>query len=157
MKLYLLPFHFKFAGAILVCLGTVLGVLYFLTDFRVFMNVFAIFTWFAEARFFVIFKTNIADELIMLSLLSGFLLISFSRERAELNCYRSLRCKAFFRALAVKSLLLFISVLFVFGTGFILVLVLNLFSIFIFYEGFFYYFKQKYLQQQSRVKPIKAA
>jgi hypothetical protein len=148
MKTFLLPYPYKFAGFILAGSGIILAILYIWFDFRFFMPVIAILSWFLEMKWFVVLKTNFADELIMLSLLSGFFLIAFSKERFERKQWMMLRYKALFRALAVNSFFLFLSVIFVFGTAFIFILVVNLISIFIFYLIFFYSLKRKALKKQ---------
>jgi len=137
MKNFLLPFPWKFGGICLTLTGLVLAVLYFWFDFRFTMPVFAVFSSFMETKIFATFKTNFADELIMLLLISGLGLIVFSKEKTESDHLNQARIQALIKAILANTIFLFLSVLFVYGTGFIGILVFNLFSVSIFYLFFF--------------------
>jgi hypothetical protein len=143
MKNFLLPFPWKFAGISLTLAGLVLAVLYIWFDFRFTMPVFAVFSSFMETKTFATFKTNFADDLIMLLLISGLGLIVFSKEKTESDQLNQARTQALIKAILANTIFLFFSVLFVYGTGFIGILVFNLFSVPIFYLFFFYAFERK--------------
>jgi hypothetical protein len=131
---------------ILTITGVFFTVLYVWFGFSFKMPVFAVFSSFIETRMFVTFRTNFADELIILLCLAGFFLMMFSKEKNEKEYFDSLRLKAFAKTIILNTILLFLSCLFVYGYGFIIALVLNCFSIFIFYLIFFYFLKYKYSQ-----------
>lgn len=107
------------------------------------MPVFAVFSSFMETKMLVTFRTNFADELILLLLICGFGLIVFSKEKNETDNLDPLRIKALVKAIIANTVLLLFSILFVFGSGFIAVLVFNLFSVPIFYIFFFYLVERK--------------
>lgn len=132
-KLVFLPYRFKWAGWVLVGLATLMLGAYFLFDFRFRLPVFAVLSSFFETRFFVTFRTNFADELIMLCYLAGFFLLVFSRERNESNELDRKRARAMFMAIRYNMAFLAFSILFVYGTGFIGALLLNMYSPFITY------------------------
>jgi len=143
MKNLLLPYFWKFVGWLLTLIGSALAILYLLFDFKFKMPVFAIYSSFLETKMFVSFRTNFADELILLLLIIGLGLIVFSKEKIESENLEPLRTKAFATATISNNIFLLFSVLFIYGSGFIAILVLNLFSLSLFYLLFFYLLKRK--------------
>jgi len=141
MKNLLLPYPWKFAGLFLIIFGIALAVLYLWFDFRFSMPVFAIYSSFLETKMFVTFRTNFADELILLLCLTGFFFIMFSKEKNESENLDSARAKALAKAIISNNIFLLFSILFIYGYGFIAILVLNLFSFSLFYLFFFYLLK----------------
>jgi hypothetical protein len=145
MKDLLLPYPMKILGWFLVIAGTLLAVIYLQFDFNFKMPVFAVISSFLETRMFVTFRTNVADELILLLLVSGFGLWVCSKEKNESEFTGQIRSIAWVKAMVANTVFLVFSVLFFYGSGFIAVLVINLFTPAIFYLGFFYYLKRKLL------------
>ncbi len=143
MKNLLLPYPWKLAGWFLTLSASVLGVLYNWFDFRFSMPVFAIYSSFLKTKTFETFKTNFADELILLLLIAGLGLVVFSKEKIEFENFDSARNKALARAVILNNVFLLFSILFVYGSGFIAILVLNLVSFSLFYLFFFYLLKRK--------------
>jgi hypothetical protein len=141
MKNLLLPYPWKFLGLILIMTGTALGIFYIWFDFRFTMPVFAVFSSFLETKMFVTFTTNFADELTLLFLITGMGLIVFSKEKTETEDINTYRLKALANASISNTIFLIFSILFVYGSGFIAILVFNLFSLFLFYLCFFYFLK----------------
>jgi hypothetical protein len=137
MKEYLLPYRFKWIGAGLLIIG-IAGLIYFLLfDFILVVPVFAVVSSMLETKVFSVVRTNVADELIMAALLAGFFLMAFSKEKTETEKLDLLRMRAFVKAAWVNSALLLFSILFLYGKGFLVVLMLNLFSMFALYFVFF--------------------
>jgi hypothetical protein len=143
MKNLLLPYPWKFAGWLLTLIGIALASLYFFFDFKFKMPVFAIYSSFFETKFFATFRTNFADELIMLLLILGLGLMMFSKEKIESENINQIRDKALAKATISNTVFLLFSVLFIYGSGFITMLVLNLFSLPTFYLLFFYFTNRK--------------
>lgn len=134
----LLSYRWKLPGIILTSAGVLLAVLFTWFDFRLKIPVFAVYSAFLETKMFVVFRTNFSDELTLLTLLTGLALIAFSKEKTEMEGFDLIRMKAIFRAAMVNTAFLFLSLLFIYGSGFMAVLVVNLFSFFVFYLLFFY-------------------
>jgi len=151
MKNLLLPYPVKFAGLLLTFAGMVMSVFYLLFDFRFTIPVFAIFSSFLETKMFVTFNTNFADELTMLLLFTGLILIVFSKEKTESEYLDATREKAIVKALIYNNIMLLFSILFIYGSGFIGILVINLFSFSLFYLFIFYLmkYKQKILEKRE--------
>ena len=84
-KLPLFPFRVKFIGIVLIFLSLLFGYLYFLGGRSDFFEVpvFAVATTYMESRFFVFAQTNILDELSAILMITGVLLIAFSKEKRE--------------------------------------------------------------------------
>lgn len=143
MKNLLLSYPWKLAGWFLTFSGSALGVLYMWFDFRFSMPVFAVYSSFLQTKMLAIFRTNFADELILLLLIIGFGLIVLSKEKIEYENLDSARTKALTKAIIINNIFLLFSILFVFGSGFIAILVFNLFSFSLFYLFFFYLLKRK--------------
>jgi len=147
MNHLLLPYKFKWVGTVLVCLGMVGLVFYIWFDFRLILPVLAVVSSFLETKTFIILQTNVADELILLSFLAGFFFLIFSKEKTETVYLDQLRARAFSKAVVANMVLLLFSILFVYGNGFLAIILLNLFSVFIFYLIFFYFLKRKELKK----------
>ncbi|PKO95025.1 MAG: hypothetical protein CVU14_12965, partial [Bacteroidetes bacterium HGW-Bacteroidetes-9] len=107
----------------------VLAIVFFSLDFRLKIPVFAVYSSFLEAKMFVTFQTNFADEIIMILLLCGLGLIIFSKEKTEYEGYDLIRLKALAKAVLVNICFLLFAVLFIYGSGFIAILVINIFSL----------------------------
>jgi hypothetical protein len=156
MNDYLLPYKYKWVGAVLVFSGLVGLVFFTWFDFVLTLPVFAVFSSFFETKIFTTYWTNVSDELIMLSLLCGLFLMVFSKEKAESGILDKLRAKAFAKAILSNMCLLVLSIIFVYGKDFLAILLLNLFSAFIFYLIYFFFLKKKELKQ-SKGKLIERA
>ena len=143
MDRYLLPYSWKIPGWILVAAGAILTGFYIGTSFRITLPVPVLFSAFMEIKYFTTFRTNVADELVMLTLLAGFFMVVFSKEKHEYPELWAMKGKALFKALYINCIILFISIIFIYGQGFMAMLLLNSFSIFILYIAIFRRMKAK--------------
>ena len=143
LKTRLLPYRMKIAGMVLAFAGTISAIIYIFFDYTLKIQVFAVYSSFLATKYFTTFKTNIFDELTLLLLISGLALIVFTKEKNETEDLDLFRFRAFFRAMIANTVFLLLSVIFVYGTGFIAVLVANIFSLLIFYLLFFYLGKRE--------------
>lgn len=143
LKTRLLPYRLKIAGMVLAFAGAISAIIYIFFDYKFKIPVFAVYSSFLSTKYFTSFKTNFFDELTLLLLISGLALIVFTKEKNETEGLDSIRFKAFFRALIANTIFLLLSVIFVYGSGFIAILVVNIFSLFIFYLLFFYLRKRE--------------
>lgn len=143
MNNLLLPYRFKWIGAVLILAGLIGLVFFIWFDFNVNLPVFAVYSSFFETKIFTTIRTNIADEFIILSLLIGFFFVVFSKEKTESEILNQLRSIAFSKAVIVNMVLLIFSTLFIYGNGFLTILFFNLFSTFIFYLIVLFFLKRK--------------
>jgi len=139
----LLPYKFKLPGILMIFAGAILTFFYFGFDFRFEMPVLALFSSYMESKFFTTFRTNFADELIMLLFLSGLFMLSFSEDKNELDFYNSLRIKALIKTAVAESIIVVLILLFVYGTGFMAFSIINLFLPFILYLIIFNILKKR--------------
>jgi hypothetical protein len=137
----LLPYRWKYLGWVLTLIGTFLAILYFFFDFRFIMPVFALHSSFLETKMFAIIHTNFADELIMLLLITGLGLLSFTRDKIEYEYLEAVRSKALAKALLTNLVFLVLSVLLIYGNGFITVLVINILSLPLLFLSYFQFLK----------------
>jgi len=144
MKNLLLPHYFKYAGYLLLLLATAFTIGYTWFGFRLMIPVFAVYSSFLETKMFVSFKTNFADELIMILFLAGLVLLVFAGEKDENSGYEIIRFRALMLAVLSNSAMLLFSIIFIYGAGFFSILIFNVISLFIFYLLFFYILKKRY-------------
>ncbi len=136
---HLLPHYFKIPGLVLVFTGAALTYYWFHYDFRIMVPVFAVLSMHFGIDWFTSFRTNIADEIIMLSLLTGFIMLVFSKEKNEdPSVYHKLRKTAMFRAVFLNTLIMGFAVVFFYGRAFTGMLLVNTFLVFIIYLLLFY-------------------
>jgi len=143
MEKFMLPNAWKKAGWALIAAGAVLTGFYIFTSFRITMPVPVLFSAFLEIKYLTSFRTNVADELVMLTLLAGFFLVIFSKDKQEEEDSWDRRGKALFKALFCNSIVLLLSIIFIYGQGFMGMLIVQVFSLFIFYLLFYYRAKRR--------------
>lgn len=153
MKKLLLPYAWKYFGALITTAGVVMAMLYYFFNIKFRMPVFAVYSSFVGTKMFESVKTNVTDELTLLLLIVGLSLVVFSKEKAESLEMDNLRSAALAKATIFNTIFLLFSVLFVYGSGFIVCLVLNVFSLQVIYLFLFQLAKQKEIRQQNGDKP----
>ena len=139
----LFPNKFKIPGLILLIAGTVLAILYFSINLRFELPVFAVVSSFMETKLFTAFRTNFADELAMILLFSGLFILAMSEEKDENEQVKSARQKAVKTTLIINSAILAFAILFIYGSGFMAVIIASPFIPFIIYLILFSFLKRK--------------
>ena len=142
--------RYKILGFILILLGIGLTILYTVHRMSWQVPVFAIHSSYLVTKYFTVIKTNIYEEMIFLSYFAGFLLTAFSKEKVELGAYGGLRAGAWQNAIKINTGLLILCTLFVYGRGFLAVLIFNMFSVFILYHIIFYLKKRRFGRNQDQ-------
>lgn len=127
----------------MVAAGIAMTVMYFMFNFRFEIPVLAVVSSYMDTNFFTTFTTNFADESIMLLFLIGFSLIAFSKERHEDDFLRRIRSMALKRTILTEIGILLFSVLFIYGSGFIAIILLNMILPFVLYLSYFNYLKTR--------------
>lgn len=148
MKL-LLPNKLRIYGWAILFLGILFGVSRFYFGFKPkFFNikVFAIYSKYFETNYFKVIDNHISEELTALFLLVGLFLISFTKEKIENDMISMIRYKSLILTFYINTVLIALSFLFVFGFGFINILVINVFSPLIIYIILSKYFLIKSLK-----------
>lgn len=145
--IFLFPRKFKFIGIILCLIGTILGIMrfYFGVKPKFFdVNVFAIYSQYFETNYFKVISNHISEELTALFLITGLLLLCFTKEKNENESLNQLRLKSLVITFYVNTIFLLFSFTFIYGLIFINILVLNLISPFLIYLITFNWLKYKY-------------
>lgn len=97
------------------------------------VKVFAFFSgYFVEkSQNFSFINDNISNEIIGVLLIVGALFVGFSREKKEDEFIANLRLSSLLWAVYVNYILLLLSLLFVYGTAFLTVMMYNMFTVLI--------------------------
>lgn len=140
----LLPNRYKTLGWYLLIPAILVGVVLTLLDYDTFnlnAKVFAIYNdeIFNKSQFFQFIDVNITPTLVGLFFIMGALLVAFSKEKYEDEYISSLRLTSLQWAILVNYVLLFLSFLFIYGIGFINVMVYNMFTVLIIFIARFNY------------------
>lgn len=137
---FFLPHKIKIVGMFLFILGIISSYLRFGLGIKpsfLTVSVFSIYSSFLETKTFQIITNNISEEIVILLLLIGLLLINFSKEKSESDLVTSFRFKALINSILINSVILIFSTLFVYGFAFVSVLMVNMFSQLILYQIIF--------------------
>lgn len=135
---HLFPNQYKKIGWFLFIPGVILGILWLIYDFDIaFFNVtvFSIYEnplW-GDTVSFSFSENNIFDEIIALLLISGGLLIAFSKEKSEDEFISKIRLESLVWATYINYSILILSLIFMYGIAFFWVLVINMFTVLIFF------------------------
>lgn len=135
-----LPYRSNRIGWLLFLPGMVLGYLVEFMDFKpgfLDFRVFALHSEYLRTRTMEQVKNNISDELALIMIIIGLVIIIFSKEKNEEPRHQELRLKAMFLSVLLNSLMLCLSVMFVFGIGFLKMAVLSMFTQLLFYVVIF--------------------
>ena len=130
---YLLPNRYKKIGWILFIPGIILGILFLIYEPQpkfLDATVFAI----AESLFkFSFIKNNVYDEITALLLIIGPIFIAFSRQKSEDEYISKIRLDSLVWATYVNYIIVILAIIFVYDFGFYWVILLNMFTILIFF------------------------
>lgn len=140
----LLPNRYKTLGWYLLIPAILVGMVLIIFDYDAFAvntKAFAIYSdeIFSKSKSFQCIETNITPTLIGLLFIIGALLVAFSKEKSEDEYISSLRLTSLQWAILVNYVLLFLSFLFIYGLGFINVMVYNMFTVLIIFIARFNY------------------
>ena len=122
-----LGFFISISGIITACL------LYILNLKPAFLNikVFAVFSYYFDKKYFSVIDNDAGEEIIIILVLSGLFLISFSRLKIESDVSVLLRIKALLLSVYINTIFILFSTIFIYGIGFLAITVVNCFSLFV--------------------------
>ena len=133
----MIPYKFKYVGWAFFLTGLTLIALNQIQRIKIKIPVLAVQSSYIQTKYFAIITTNVFEEITLICILAGFLLTIFSKEKVELKEYKTLREESWRIAIFLNSAMLAFSILFIYGKGFAVILILNLFSSFAFYIAVF--------------------
>ena len=132
----LLPNKFKIIGWFILMPAIIVGIYLSFTGFETLSinrKVFALMNeeFLGKSEYFSFIKTDITQTLVGVLFLIGALFVSFSREKIEDEYIAKLRLSSLLWAVLVNYILLLLCFIFVYGTGFLTVMVYNMFTVLI--------------------------
>ena len=139
---YLLPHKFKLIGLILLAPTLVLAAMFLFNDFEfefLELSVFSIANTplFGDADLFVTLSNNITNELIAVLSIVSLLFIAFSKQKNEDELVNAIRLKSLVMATYINYFILLFCVIFFYELAFLWVMLLNMFTILIFFIVYF--------------------
>ncbi len=134
----LLPNYLKKAGWVLLLLATMIGILIIFFDLEFsWLNtkMFAVYNheFFGKSEFFKVIETNLTNTVVGTLFIIGGLLVGFSKEKTEDEFIEKLRLSSLIWAVWLNSFLLILSFIFIYGSGFLSVMIYNMFTVLIFF------------------------
>jgi L-asparagine transporter-like permease len=93
------------------------------------IKVFAVFSYYFEKKYFSFIQNDAGEEIIIIFILVGLLLVSFSKLKAESELTVIIRIKAIFLSVYINTFFLVLSAAFIYGMGFMAITVINCFSL----------------------------
>ncbi len=152
---YLLPNKFKTVGWVLFIIGIIGGISIYLSDYEsdaLTVNVLSVYNESflgSEKGFFQIIENSILDELIALAIITGGLLVGFSKEKVEDEFIYKLRKDSLVWAIIFNYAVLILTIVFVYDLAFFDVLVFNMFTPLLFFIFRFNFLKHKSLSHEE--------
>ncbi len=129
----MISYKFKYVGGVFLLSGLILVIINQIHRMHLKIPVLAIQSSYIQTKYFTIMRTNIYEEIMMLCFLAGFFLFAFAKEKTELKEYEALRNSSWRMAIVLNTVMLACSILFIYGKGFVALILLNMVSVFIFY------------------------
>ncbi len=129
---FLFPHRFKTIGWIIFIPSVVLGILYLFFDFT--PDILSSKALFIESSdMFSMTNNNLIDEISGVLIITGLLMIAFSKEKTEDEYIARIRLESLVRAVYINYIILIIGMIFIYGTNFLFLLIFNMFTILIFF------------------------
>lgn len=128
----MLSYAFRKVGLIVLLLGIIAAILFFYMGYKpgfFQIKVFAIYSQYFATSYFKLINNDIREEITFLLLLSGELMIIFSKKKKELEIFQQLRLIAAKYSLLLNTFLLIFCTIFLYGLAFAGVMIINCFSL----------------------------
>jgi phosphatidylglycerophosphate synthase len=136
---FLFPYKYKKIGWILFVPSLLAGLILFISgiDFGNYfkMNVFAIYSdqFLSGTNFFTIIENGVLDEIILVLIIVGAILISFSKTKNEDEFISKIRYESLVWATYLNFMLMIIATLVIYGFAYFNVLLANIFAMLLFF------------------------
>ncbi|MDA3906915.1 MAG: hypothetical protein PF484_12655 [Bacteroidales bacterium] len=135
---YLLPNQFKKIGWIIFIPVTLLGLLWLIFEFEpesFDIKTIALFNdeFLDSIQFFAIIENNIVDELLGILIIISGIFIAFSKEKTEDEFISKIRLESLVWATYLNYAILILAFVFIYSLSFFWVLVINMFTVLIFF------------------------
>ena len=131
---FLFPYWCRWLGFFISISGIITACLVYVLNLKpAFLNikVFAVFSYYFDKKYFSVIDNDAGEEIIIILVLTGLFLISFSRLKIESDVSILLRIKALLLSVYINTTFLLFSTIFIYGIGFLAITVVNCFSLFV--------------------------
>lgn len=132
LLLLLFPNWCRWLGFLILMSGILAAFVFYVMDLKpafLDIKVFAVFSYYFDKKYFSIIKNDISEEIVIILMLVGLFLVSFSKLRNESDVSVLLRIKAILLSVYINTLFLLLSAVFFYGLGFMAITVVNCFSL----------------------------
>jgi len=153
---YLLPNKYKTIGWIIFLTGLISGLIFLASGYEsdaLTTKVFSIYNGKAiignEQGIFKILENSIVDELIIITIIIGGLLVGFSKEKVEDEFIYKLRKDSLVWAIIFNYAILLFATIFIYDFAFFDVLVFNMFTPLVFFVLRFHFLKFKSVSHEE--------
>ena len=148
---YLFPHRFKRIGLLILIPSAILGLYMIFSEWQpdfLTMQVPAFFVSeiFGEHRFISMVENNIVDEILGVLVIIGSLLVAFSKEKDEDELIGNIRLESLVWATYVNYGILLLALILLYDMSFYWVMLLNMFTILIFFIIRFHWMMMKFKQ-----------
>jgi len=119
-------------GFVLILSGSIVSFLIYVLDLKpafLSIKVFAVFSYYFEKKYFSFIQNDAGEEIIIILILLGLFLVSFSKLKKETELTVMIRVKAIFLSVYINTFFLVLSAAFIYGMGFMAITVINCFSL----------------------------
>lgn len=126
---YLLPGILRIPGCVIAAFGIVLLIIRFYYGIKpewMETYVFAIYSAYLDVKYMAVIQNQVLEELGALLLFAGLYMIAFSKEKRETPIINILRLKAFMISIWANAVLIVISILFIYGFGYAVIMMLDI-------------------------------
>ena len=146
---FLISHKYKPLGWVLFLVGLSFGIFLLIYDLDYFDWEIKVFPLIGETGFFsknpslTWSANNITDEIVSVVLIVGGILVAFSRTKDEDEYISKIRMESLIWATYVNYFILILAILFVFNMSFFTVLIINMFTLLVFFIVRFHYLLYK--------------
>ena len=135
---YLLPHSWRKYGWVMLAITIALSIVILLSGYEIRWpntTVFAIYDdeLMGKDVWFSFIQTEIGDELVSIGLIISALIVAFTKEKIEDEFISSIRLKSLVWATYINHAILLLSIMFVFGMGFLNIMIFNMFTLLLFF------------------------
>lgn len=136
-------FRLRYYGLLLIVIALVLSILYISIDLRIEVKTLALNSTFFESNWLAIIQTNIVEEIMMILYIVGLNLIIWSIYKTAPKDQYQYLIKIAIRTIWVVTILQILSIILLYGLGFVLYLTYNLIAYQAVFLVFYYIGKKK--------------
>ncbi|MEM9050954.1 MAG: hypothetical protein AAGC47_02775 [Bacteroidota bacterium] len=155
MNSTLFPYRYRYFGWPLLIIGVISGSTWIFNEYSFDFLDIQVISLFGESDMIIggaekkkgvfhIVSDNFTNEITALFTLFGAFLVAFSKEKVEDEFFQQLRFESIIWALKCQAIILFLGIVFLYSTDFLMFMMFALMSFFVFYIGRYHFQLYKY-------------